>query len=161
MLQLYYTVGSPPSRAVLQAIRVLGLQVEVKKVNLLASEHLTPEFLKLNPMHQVPVLVDGDLILTESRAIMTYLVNAHKPGSSYYPTDPKKRFLVDKMLYFDCASIFEWGASIVVSWKSLWLSHHRILKSFQSSKASNLLRNRQERPRRKVHEVESEHQGAG
>lgn len=115
MLQLYFTLGSPPSRAVLQTIRMLGLDVEVKNLSLLKGEHLTPEFLKLNPMHQVPVLVDGDLILTESRAIMAYLANSRKPGSSLYPTDPKKRVLVDQMLFFDCVNLFELGAGIMVS----------------------------------------------
>lgn len=51
-------------------IRKLELNVEVKFVNLGAGEQNEPEFLKLNPLHQVPVLVDGKFALTESRAIM-------------------------------------------------------------------------------------------
>lgn len=114
MLQLYYTLGSPPSRACLQTIRILGLEVEVKNLNLLKGEQMSPEYLKINPMHQVPALVDGDFVLTESRAIMAYLVNSRKPGSSLYPLDPKKRALVDQRLYFDNVSFFELAASILV-----------------------------------------------
>lgn len=114
MLQLYYASGSPPSRAVLQTIRVLGLAVEIKTVDLMKGENLTAEFLKLNPIHQVPVLVDGDFVLSESRAIMAYLVNSHKPGSDLYSEDPMKRALVDQRLYFDCVNFFELAASILV-----------------------------------------------
>lgn len=53
MLQLYYTLGSPPSRAVLQTIRILGLDVEVKNVNLMNGEQLAPEYKIINPLHQV------------------------------------------------------------------------------------------------------------
>lgn len=114
MLQLYYNSGSPPSRAVLQTIRVLGLSVEVKPVDLMKKENMSPEFLKLNAMHQVPILIDGDFVLTESRAIMAYLVNSRQPGSDLYPTDAKKRALVDQRLYFDCVNFFELAASILV-----------------------------------------------
>lgn len=114
-LQLYYLNISPPARAVLLAIRNLGLEVDLKVVNLLSQEHLTPEFLKLNPAHQIPVLVDGDFVMSESRAIMTYLVNSRKPGSDLYPLDPKKRALVDQRLYFDATIVFERNCAVVVS----------------------------------------------
>lgn len=114
MLQLYYHPASPPSRAVLQVIRILGLEVEVKNVDLMKQAQQEPEFLKLNPSHQVPVLVDGDFVLPESRAIMTYLVNSRKPGHEVYPTDPKVRALIDQRLYFDGINFFEVAAYIVV-----------------------------------------------
>lgn len=118
MLQLYYTVGSPPSRAVLHVIRILGLEVDVKNVDLVEKkEQLSAEYLKINPMHQVPVLVDGNVVVAESRAIMAYLVNSRKPGHELYPTDPKVRALIDQRLYFDCVNFFELAASIVVSTK--------------------------------------------
>ena len=50
------------------------------------GETQTPEFRALNPKEKVPVLVDGDLVLTESAAIVTYLGDRHgrltpEPGS--------------------------------------------------------------------------------
>lgn len=114
-LKLFYMSISPPSRAVLLTARNLGLDVDVKHVNLLAGEHLTAEFLKMSPVHQVPVLVDNDFVLCESRAIMTYLVNSKRPGSELYPTDPKQRAQIDRLLYYDATIVFERNGSVIVS----------------------------------------------
>lgn len=98
---LYFMTGSLPANAVLLLIRHLGLDVEVKIVDFMNGEHKTPEFLKLNPAQEVPVLVDGDFVLTESRAILSYLVNSRQPGSDLYPADVKKRARVDQRLNYD------------------------------------------------------------
>lgn len=113
-LKFYHGAGSPVSRACLLLIRKLGLDVEVKMVNLAAGEQNDSEFLKLNPLHQVPVLVDGDFVLTESRAILAYLVNKFQPGSSLYPSEAKARAIVDQRLYYDATVVFESSASIIV-----------------------------------------------
>lgn len=114
-LKLYFAQGSPPSRGVLLLMRTMKLDVEIKNVNLAAGEHLSEEFLKINPLHQVPVLVDGDFILTESRAIMGYLVGKYNAGSSLYPADALKRAVIDQRLYYDATVVFEAGAQIIVS----------------------------------------------
>lgn len=87
----------------------------MKIVDFPGREHFSEEFLKLNPLHTIPVLVDGDLILTESRAIACYFCNL-KPGSSLYPTDPKARALVDLRLYYDATAVYpSWYNNAVVS----------------------------------------------
>jgi glutathione S-transferase len=83
----------------------LGLNLELKKVDLLKGEQKQPEFLELNPQHIVPVLDDEGFILCESRAIMAYLINKYAPGHSLYPSDPQKRAKVDRMLYFDATTL--------------------------------------------------------
>jgi glutathione S-transferase len=113
VLKLYYTAISPPSRSVLLGIRSLGLNVEIDNVNLLKGEHHSERFLSLNPVHQVPVLVDDDFILTESRAILAYLVNKFKPNSSLYPADPKTRAMIDQRLHYD-HTVFERNAAAIV-----------------------------------------------
>lgn len=113
-LKFYHGVGSPVSRACLMLIRQLNLTVEVKLINMPAGEHLKPEYLKINPLHQLPALVDGDFVLTESRAILAYLVNKFKPGSSLYPTEPKARAVVDQRLYYDATTVYSSVAQIVV-----------------------------------------------
>lgn len=116
-LTLYFIEPSPPSRAVYLLAKYLELDFELKKVNLLGGDQYTKEFLKLNPLNQVPVLVDGDIVLTESRAIMAYLVNTRKPGSELYPSDPKVKALVDQRLYYDATVVFKALADIAVSFR--------------------------------------------
>lgn len=105
-MKLFHTAGSPPSRAVLMTFRNLGLEVEIVHINLLEREQLSPDFVKINSLHQVPVLVDGDFVLSESRAIQAYLVNSYKPGGTLYPNDAKGRAVVDQLLYFDATVVF-------------------------------------------------------
>lgn len=113
-LKLYHAIGSPASRACLMVIRQLELPVGVKLVNLATGEQNDPEFLKINPLHKVPVLVDGDFVLTESRAILGYLVNQFQPDSNLYPKDPRARAIVDQRLYYDATVVFESVAQIIV-----------------------------------------------
>ena len=57
------------------------------------GEHLSLDFLKINPHHTVPTYKDDKITLSESRAIMCYLVNqyASPENASLYPADPVKR----------------------------------------------------------------------
>lgn len=67
-------------------------------------------FLKLNPQHCVPTLVDGDFSLWESRAIMIYLVDRYAKddvGEQLYPKDPQKRAVVNQRLYFDMGTLYQ------------------------------------------------------
>lgn len=114
-LKLYYIDFSPPARAALLAIRNVGVDVELVHIKLTEDEHLKPEFVKLNPRHQIPVLTDGDYVLCESRAIMAYLVNKYKPGSDLYPTDAQERGLVDERMYFDATVVFPRNCDVIVS----------------------------------------------
>lgn len=115
-LTLYFTPASPPARATLLLARSLDLDINVKLVDLFKREQYGDEFLKLNPLHNVPVLVDGDFVLTESRAIMAYLVKSRHPASSLYPSeDTKKQAAIDSRLYY-CATNVQARLSAIVVW---------------------------------------------
>ncbi len=91
----------------------LNVPYEDKKVDVAAGENRKPEFLKMNPEHTIPVYKEGDLVLYESRAILTYLAAKHG-DEKLYPKDLKKRAQVESKLYFD-AGLFNKLANIVVS----------------------------------------------
>jgi glutathione S-transferase len=80
-------------------LQELGVEFEVVTVNMLAGEHLRPEFLKLNPAAKLPVLVDGDQVLTESAAIVLYLAEKY-PGGKLLPTSLAERAQAYRWLLF-------------------------------------------------------------
>jgi glutathione S-transferase len=85
-------------------LQELGVDFEAVTVNLAAGEHRHPEFLKLNPAGKVPVLVDDDLVLTESVAILLYLAEKY-PHKELLPTDIKQRSQVYRWLLFTATEL--------------------------------------------------------
>jgi glutathione S-transferase len=96
---LFYSPGSHHSRRVAVLIAELGLDVDVKNVEVrppgMGGENSSPEFLALNPNGKVPVLRDGDMVLWESSAIMWYLAERHG-DTPLWPRDPAKRAQIAK-----------------------------------------------------------------
>ncbi|AOK08556.1 glutathione S-transferase family protein [Burkholderia sp. AU19243] len=88
-MKLYGFAGTRSQRA-LWGLRELDADFEFVSVNLLAGEHKRPEFLQINPAGKVPVLVDGDLVIPESAAIVLYLADKY-PEKALLPTDPALR----------------------------------------------------------------------
>jgi glutathione S-transferase len=85
-------------------LQELGVDFESITVNLAAGEHRHPEFLKINPAGRVPVLVDDDLVLTESVAILLYLAEKY-PHKGLLPTDIKQRSQVYRWLLFTATEL--------------------------------------------------------
>uniref|UniRef100_A0A6A7G3J2 Glutathione S-transferase n=1 Tax=Hirondellea gigas TaxID=1518452 RepID=A0A6A7G3J2_9CRUS len=102
----YYMAASPPCRAVQLTAKSLGIELNLKPMDLMKKQQLEPEFLQLNPQHCIPTIVDGDFVLWESRAISCYLANKYGKDDTLYPKDPKARSLVDKLLYFDMGTLY-------------------------------------------------------
>ena len=57
-----------------------GVDYELRWVDIMAGAQKTPEFLSLNPMGKLPVLVDGDVVVSESAAIGVYLGDRYASG---------------------------------------------------------------------------------
>jgi glutathione S-transferase len=93
-MKLFCDPLSTTSRPVMMLISELGLDVELAQVDLMSGGHRTPEYLALNPNGLVPFLVDGDLRLGESAAILKHL--ARTAGSDLYPADPRAQAKVDE-----------------------------------------------------------------
>merc|ERR1711976_5025 len=102
-IKLYHNDISPPSRAVWAVLKQIGVEHEVKALDLLSREHKQDWYLEINPIGQVPFLTDGDFKMPESRAIMCYLVDQYGDKSKHdflYPADPKARAKVDSLLFW-------------------------------------------------------------
>jgi len=80
MIQLHYFPGNA-SLTVHILLEELGVPFELKLVDRANAEHKSPEYLKLNPNGQIPVLVDGDLVLYETVAICLHLTDSHPEAS--------------------------------------------------------------------------------
>ncbi|NP_001165913.1 glutathione S-transferase D1 [Nasonia vitripennis] len=100
-VDLYQVPGSAPCRAVRLVAAALGVELNLKHTDLMAKEHLKPEFIKMNPQHSVPTIDDNGFYLWESRAICQYLADKYGKNDSLYPKDPKQRAVVNQRLYFD------------------------------------------------------------
>ncbi|HNB27496.1 MAG TPA: glutathione S-transferase family protein [Alphaproteobacteria bacterium] len=98
MMKLY---GFGPTRSLraLWGLRELGVEFEFVPVNLAAGEHRRPEFLAVNPAGKLPVLVDGDLVLPESAAIVLYLAEKY-PEKGLMPAKLEARAQVYRWVLF-------------------------------------------------------------
>lgn len=67
-------------------LSLLDIKYELVSMDCMAGQHKSPEFLQLNPLGQIPVLEDNDLILRDSQAILVYLANKHG-GEAWFPSD--------------------------------------------------------------------------
>jgi glutathione S-transferase len=99
-MKLYMNSMSPNVRRVRLTAAVLGLHLEEENLDFAKGEQKKPEFLALNPNGAVPTLVDGDFVLTESRAIMQYLASK-KPESGLLPRDEQARADVTRWQFWD------------------------------------------------------------
>ena len=89
-----YAFSTPNSVKVPIALEELGLAYDLRPVNIRKGGQKAPDYLALNPNGKVPLLIDGDLVLPESGAILVHL--AEKTGR-LLPTEPAAR-----------ARTFEW-----------------------------------------------------
>ncbi len=68
-------------------------------------EHRKPAFLKLNPLGQLPVLVDGDLVLRDAQAILAYLARAYDASGRWLPREPAAFGEVMMWLFFTASEL--------------------------------------------------------
>ncbi len=101
MLTVYGRATSSNVQIVMWTAAELGLSVERLDYGHVHGGLDTAEFGALNPHRKVPVLVDGEVVVWESMAILRYLAAAYGDGGAFWPTDPGARAAVDRWA--------EWG----------------------------------------------------
>jgi glutathione S-transferase len=87
-IRLYtHPVSGHAHRAALM-LSLLRLPFERIEVDLMKGAQKAPDFLAKNPFGQVPVIEDGDVVLADSNAILTYLALRYDPARTWLPRDP-------------------------------------------------------------------------
>ncbi|ESQ33078.1 hypothetical protein EUTSA_v10004878mg [Eutrema salsugineum] len=102
-LKLYSYWRSSCGHRVRIALSLKGIEYEYIPVNLLKGDQFNPDFMKINPMGTVPALVDGEVVISDSFAIIMYLDEKY-PEPPLLPRDLHKR-----ALNYQAASIISSG----------------------------------------------------
>jgi hypothetical protein len=83
-LILYFSPLSAPSRSVRTLLLLSKAPFQEKTVDLMKGEHKAPEFQRINPNESLPAIVDGNVKLFESHAILKYIA-IRRTMDQYYP----------------------------------------------------------------------------
>lgn len=109
-LRVLGRVTSINVRKVLWAADELGLVYEREDWGLPLRDPNVPEFTRLNPNAQVPVIIDDGFVLWESNAIIRYLAAVH---GGLLPADLQGRALVDQWLSWQVGDLNPtWGYAV-------------------------------------------------
>ncbi|KAF6733667.1 Glutathione S-transferase theta-1 [Oryzias melastigma] len=95
-MELYLDLLSPPCRAVFLFAKTLKIPFDFKHVELAEGQQYSEEFAKLSIVKKVPVLKDGDFVLTESTAILKYLARKCLVADHWFPADLRQQALVNE-----------------------------------------------------------------
>uniref|UniRef100_A0A1B6L5I0 Uncharacterized protein n=1 Tax=Graphocephala atropunctata TaxID=36148 RepID=A0A1B6L5I0_9HEMI len=106
-IDMYYLPASPPCRIVQVVAKILGIELNLRLVNIMKGEHMTAKFLQMNPQHSLPTIVDNGFFLSESRAIITYLMDKYSKNDALYPRDIKRRAVINQRLFFDSSMLYQ------------------------------------------------------
>ncbi len=77
---------------------LLGVPLDVKRVDFMAGAHKQSPLIELNPFGELPILVDGDIILRDSQAILIYIARKWG-GEAWLPTDAASMARVAQWLF--------------------------------------------------------------
>lgn len=141
MTDRHFTLYAYPFRSraerVLWTLKEFGYSYDVVRIDPSKDELNTPEFIKLNPAKKIPVLTEGEKVLTESLAIMEYL-NDISDSTKLIPVEPEEAYDYRKKVHYGLTEIepYMWIAEQASRLKGLYHwpdgayeSTHSILKS--------------------------------
>jgi glutathione S-transferase len=112
MIKLFTLPPSGSAQKVRIALRLLALPFE--EISLVGGKHKEPAFLAINPLGQVPVLIDGDVVLRDSGAILVYLAARYRPGE-WDGHDAGERGRIGQWLMLTANEVFNGPAALRVN----------------------------------------------
>jgi glutathione S-transferase len=101
-IELYVFPPSPRAFKVLAVANHLGLDYEIRFIDLPKGAQKNPQYAALNPNMRMPTLKDGDYVVWESNAIGQYLAGK-KPDAGLLPRDERARLDVTRWQFWDLA----------------------------------------------------------
>lgn len=107
-MELYGTTGSAACRAVLMTAEAVNQIIKLREIDIRNKDHLPEKFTIFNPQRTIPVLVDDGFqcIIRDSVSAMIYLADQYGRGD-LYPKDPRRRALVNQLLFFDVGTLYQ------------------------------------------------------
>jgi glutathione S-transferase len=97
-IRLYWHPLSGHAHRAQLMLSLLGQTPELVEVDLMAGQHKSAEFLKRNPLGQVPVIEDGDNVVADSVAILVYLAGKYDRDGHWLPVGPLEASRVQRWL---------------------------------------------------------------
>ena len=104
-MKIYADPISVNCRKVIAGLKLMGVDFQLEYVDYFQGQHKGPEYLAINPNGSMPSMVDDDLTLWESNAILQYAADKHGK-SEFYPTDLKLRADINRWLLWESSSWF-------------------------------------------------------
>lgn len=133
MYTLFHFPWSQHSRRVISLLEEVSLPYEIRLVAMDQGEHQSPAYLAINPNKQVPTLIDGDVTIHESNAILRYLGVKHSL-EDWYPSAPAQRAQVEQWLDWGQCRMSPVIVGIVLN--SVFLAPHGDRDAIERGKAA-------------------------
>ena len=102
-MKLYSFQFSPNPLKVKWALKELKLDYQNEEVVLFKGEQRDEKFLMVNPKGKVPVLIDGEDVITESNAIIFHLGKRY--GGNLWPTDHSGEIRALEWMFFESSQM--------------------------------------------------------
>ncbi|MYM56892.1 glutathione S-transferase family protein [Thalassovita mangrovi] len=97
-VKLYRNPKSGHCHRVQLMMSLLGVPYEPVDMDMAGGAHKAPEYLKISPFGQVPAIDDNGTTLSDSNAILTYLVRKYPDGHDWLPETPEAAAEVQRWL---------------------------------------------------------------
>ena len=109
-MKLYYDPITVNCRKVVAGLDLIGASYQKEVLDYFGGDHKLPTFTEINPNAELPALIDGNLKLWESNAILVY-ASEKLSNKTVYPNDPKIRADITRWLLWESS---KWFASCYV-----------------------------------------------